>query len=136
MAHTTDDKPLRVLVVDDEPSICRALEIVFSRAGYEVKVVETGKAAEDVLRNQRVDCMIVDLLLKDTRGDVLFHLAKSLQPHLARQTIMTTGDFTDYAQDLISACDCPQLDKPFELRDLLRMVEQMAGGTGARGASA
>lgn len=136
MADIAEGKPLRVLVVDDEPSICRALEIVFSRAGYSVKVVETGKAAEDVLRGERVDCMIVDLLLKDTRGDVLFHLAKALQPHLARQTIMTTGDFTEYAQDLISACDCPQLDKPFELRDLLRMVEQIAGGAGARGVSA
>lgn len=136
MADATDAKPLRVLVVDDEPSICRALEIVFGRAGYDVKVVETGKAAEDVLRSQHVDCMIVDLLLKDTRGDILFHLAKSIQPHLARQTIMTTGDFTDFAQDLITACDCPQLDKPFELRDLLRMVEHMAGGAGERGASA
>jgi len=136
MGITAGSNGTRVLVVDDESAICRALEIVFSRAGYDVTTVETGRAAEDLLRTEHFDCMIVDLLLKDTRGDVLFHLACAIQPHLTHQTIFTTGDFTDYAQDLIDACRCPMLAKPFELRELLFMVERATGGRRARGASA
>ena len=60
------------------------------------------------------------------RGDVLFELAASLQPHLRRRTIFTTGDASERAQELIQACDCPVLPKPFDLNELLSLIERLA----------
>lgn len=118
----------RVLVVDDEPSICRALTIAFSRSGYDVRAVESGEVALSMLRTEHFDCMVVDLRVPDMRGDVLFELAASLQPQLRTNTIFTTGDASEFAQDLIGACGCTLIAKPFDLGELMEKIQGMVVG--------
>jgi DNA-binding response OmpR family regulator len=117
-----------VLVVDDEPSICRALTIAMSRGGYEATSAHSGEAAHEMLRTEHYDVLILDLRIPDMRGDVLFHLAVSLQPHLRRQTLFMTGDVTERAQALIDDCGCPLLRKPFKLEDVLAAVASVCPG--------
>ena len=112
----------RVLVVDDEPSICKALEIVLRRANYDVVTVGSGETATSLLREARFDAMLVDLRIPDMRGDVIFELAAALQPHLRTATLFMTGDITERASRLIAACGCPTLPKPFDLQDVLDAV--------------
>ncbi len=115
----------RVLVVDDEPSICRALSIALTRAGYEAKWTQSGEGAHSLLGSERFDILVLDLRIPDVRGDVLYHLAVSLQPHLRGHTLFITGDVTDRAQVLIADCECPLLQKPFRLEDVLASVGAM-----------
>ena len=110
---------MRVLIVDDETTICRALQIALTRAGYVVDTRETGEGALELLRREHVDALIVDLRIPDTRGDVLFEMAVSLQPQLARQTLFITGDGSSQGLELVGACGCPVLIKPFDLKDLI-----------------
>ena len=116
---------VRVLVVDDEPSICRALTIAFTRAGYDARAVESGEVAANLLRGEHFDCLVVDLRIPDMRGDVLYELAASLQPHLKHRTIFTTGDASERAQEIIAACGCPALAKPFDLSELLALTGRL-----------
>ena len=58
----------RVLVVDDEPQIRRALRLVLRANGYEVAEVGTGEGALDALVIQPFDLMILDLMLPDLDG--------------------------------------------------------------------
>jgi two-component system, OmpR family, KDP operon response regulator KdpE len=58
----------RVLVVDDEPQIRRALRLVLRANGYDVVEVGTGEAALDSLTVQEFDLMILDLMLPDVDG--------------------------------------------------------------------
>jgi len=58
----------RVLVVDDEPQIRRALRLVLRANGYEVAEVGTGEGALDALVVQPFDLMILDLMLPDVDG--------------------------------------------------------------------
>lgn len=115
----------RVLIVDDEPSICRAIQIALSRAGIDGVVAESGDAALAKLRTEQFDVMICDLRMPDLRGDVLFELAAAIQPQLRHRTLFTTGDITDRAERLIDACKCPMLRKPFELSDVVDTVRAM-----------
>jgi DNA-binding response OmpR family regulator len=117
---------LRVLVVDDEPTICRALTIALSRAGYEVVAVESGEQAHTLLRNEHFDFLVLDLRIPDLRGDVLFELAASIQPHLRYRTLFTTGDTSERALELIAACGCKALHKPFELQELTAELAKLA----------
>jgi hypothetical protein len=45
-----------------------------------------------------------------------------MQPHLRSRSLFTTGDITERAQELIEACRCPLLRKPFDLKDLIDWV--------------
>ena len=113
----------RVLVVDDEPTICRALSIALRRASYEPRSAESAEAAQSLLRHDRFDAMIVDLRIPDQRGDEFFELAAALYPHLRTATLMTTGDTSDRALDLIAACRVPYLVKPFDLGELIAAID-------------
>ncbi|MEO8335609.1 MAG: response regulator [bacterium] len=112
----------RVLVVDDEPAICRALSIALTRAGYDVLTAQSGDAALSLLGSERVDVMVIDLRIPDTRGDVVFELAAATHPHLRHQTLFMTGDISEKAHKLILSCKCPSVRKPFELRELIGAV--------------
>ena len=58
----------RVLVVDDEPQIRRALRLVLRANGYLVTEVAAGEAALDALATDDFDLVILDLMLPDMDG--------------------------------------------------------------------
>jgi DNA-binding response OmpR family regulator len=116
---------MRVLIVDDEATICRALQIALTRAGYAVDTRETGEGALELLRSEPVDVLIVDLRIPDMRGDVLFELAAATQPHLRHQTLFITGDASARGMELVGACGCPVLFKPFDLKELIEQTHHL-----------
>lgn len=116
---------VRVLVVDDEPAICKALTIALQRAGYEALSAQSGDSALALLANEHVDVLLIDLRIPDTRGDVVFELAAATHPHLRHQTLFMTGDISERASRLVASCKCPLIKKPFELRDMLNAVEAL-----------
>ena len=129
---------VRVLVVDDEPAICKALTIALHRAGYDALSAQSGDSALALLANEHVDVLLVDLRIPDTRGDVVFELAAATHPHLRHQTLFMTGDISERASKLVASCKCPMIKKPFELREMLGAIESLVPQQrrGARGQSA
>jgi DNA-binding response OmpR family regulator len=121
-----DRSSTRVLVVDDEPAICKALTMALTRAGFDALAAQTGESALAILRSERVDVLVVDLRIPDTRGDVIFELAAAIHPPLRTQTLFLTGDISERALRLIAACKCPSLRKPFELRELIDAVSALS----------
>jgi len=123
-----------VLLVDDEPAICKALGLALTRAGFRVSTALSGETAMSIVRGEHVDILVVDLRIPDMRGDTLFELAAATQPHLRNRALFTTGDITERAQELIEACRCPLLRKPFDLKELIdwvRSVQPMSKGQSA-----
>jgi DNA-binding NtrC family response regulator len=119
-------KKVRVLIVDDEPSICKALSMALSRSGYEAIAAQSGESALAIIRSEHVDVMLVDFRIPDMRGDIVFELAAGFQPHLRYQTLFMTGDITERAHQLIAACKCNFLRKPFDLRDMWDAIAALA----------
>jgi DNA-binding response OmpR family regulator len=116
---------VRVLVVDDEPSICLALKIALTRAGHDVVAVHSGEEAQKRIMTEWFDVLIADLRIKDMRGDVVYYVALGAQPHLRHCTVFLTGDITDAAERLIDATGCMLLRKPFELSEVLAIVHTL-----------
>ena len=119
-------KRLRVLVVDDEAAICKAIVTYLERSGYEALSTQSGDVAISLMQREHVDILLVDLRIPDMRGDVVFESGASHQPHLRHQTIFMTGDLSDRSMDLVDWCKCPLLQKPFELSAMLAMVNTVA----------
>jgi DNA-binding response OmpR family regulator len=117
---------LRVLVVDDEPAICKAIVTYLQRSGYEVLSTQSGDIAISIMQREHVDILLVDLRIPDTRGDVVFESGAAHQPQLRQQTVFMTGDLSERGMDLVTWCKCPLLHKPFELSAMLAMVNSVA----------
>ena len=78
VAPSTDRRPPRILVVDDERSMRELLAIVLRREGYEVLLAENGRAAVDTLEREPVDLLISDIKMPDLSGVEVLRAAKRI----------------------------------------------------------
>ena len=124
MTGTTEAPRLRVLLVDDDAAVAKALAAILSRAGYEVTVAATPREAEARL-DHRFDVLLLDLRMPGMRGDALFFVARARQPWLAAHTLFMTGDITPIAEAIVAETRCPLLLKPFRSGELLAAIERL-----------
>ncbi len=117
---------IRVLIVDDEAPICRAVSLALQQAAYTVTTARSGETAYSLLKAEHFDILIIDLRIPDERGDVIFEFAAGVQPHQRYASLFLTGDISDQAAKLMAACKIPVLMKPFDLDDLLNAVGSLA----------
>lgn len=106
-----------LLVVEDEPDGLRALTVMFGRAGYVVLGADDVQSALEILRQERLDCVVVDVGQRGHVGwDVLQRLRElSDVPVL----VLTEGDpEADRVRGLLSGAD-DHLTMPFENDELL-----------------
>src|SRR5690242_3556352 len=103
--------PLRLLVVDDEPSICQALTQLFRWYGMQVVSALSASEAEMLLRESAFDVLLIDLRLRDARGDDVFRYAVARDASYRERTLFMTGDITAEAERVIAATHCPFLRK-------------------------
>ncbi len=58
----------RILVVDDDPMVCMAIEVFLQRHNFEVVVTDGGEAGLRALDHGGIDLMIVDIFMPHMRG--------------------------------------------------------------------
>ena len=90
----------RVLVVDDERSMRELLSIVLKRDGYDVLVAETGRAAVEILKRERVDILITDIRMPEMTGVDVLREAKLIDPGIIT-IVMTAFASTDTAVEAL-----------------------------------
>src|SRR5882724_4999984 len=70
----------RILVVDDERSICELLEITFRKEGHRVEVANSMEAAKRKLESQIFDIVISDVRMPGAGGVDLLQFTKEISP--------------------------------------------------------
>jgi type II secretory ATPase GspE/PulE/Tfp pilus assembly ATPase PilB-like protein/FixJ family two-component response regulator len=80
----------RILLVDDEPNVLKALVRVFHRESYEVLAAANGAEALALLERQTCQVLISDFKMPSMNGGELLRACKSKYPDMIR--IMLTGD--------------------------------------------
>ncbi|BAN36106.1 type II secretion system protein E [Sulfuricella denitrificans skB26] len=79
----------RILLVDDEPNVLKALQRVFRQENYEIVLAGNGPDAIDLLRKDVFHLMISDYMMPGMTGAQVLKQAKAIQPDMIR--IMLTG---------------------------------------------
>lgn len=121
-----------ILVVDDDPGIVRLVRSYLEQAGFKVQSAFDGATARRLIRNERPDLVILDLMLPDDDG---FEIARALRSDPATANlpiIMLTArvDDTDRIVGLELGAD-DYIVKPFNPREVVarvRAVLRRAGG--------
>ncbi len=80
---------VRALVVDDELGICKSLEMLLSKDGYEVVTANRGEIALSLLNEREFDIIFTDLRLPDMSGIDILKYAKGRHP--SSQVVIITG---------------------------------------------
>jgi two-component system cell cycle sensor histidine kinase/response regulator CckA len=115
---------LRIMLVDDEPSVVRALQRALRE--HDLVVAFSGSEALDVLDSgQTFDIVFCDLMMAQLSGMELFETVRRRYPGIQdRFVFMTGGAFTQQAKDFLSGVPNPVVEKPFDIRALRTLVSR------------
>jgi CheY-like chemotaxis protein len=122
----SDEKALKVLVVDDEIHIVQVVAIKLRNNGFDVITCENGAQALEIASNEKPDVIVTDFQMPVMTGlELVENLRK--QPDTAEIPVvmLTARGFAieDRQKEELNISAC--LSKPFSPRELLQSVEEV-----------
>lgn len=112
----------RILVIEDDPRIQKALQRLFSAEGFEIKAAMDGALALEAVRSESPDAIILDLILPGVSGRELCRDIKRSFPETPVLVLSAIPDIADKVLLLELGAD-DYVTKPFSPRELLARVQ-------------
>ncbi|MFZ5981003.1 MAG: sigma-54-dependent transcriptional regulator [Candidatus Zixiibacteriota bacterium] len=115
--------PAKILVIDDEDSMCNFMEIMLSKDGYNVDTTTSGGEGIDLLKDNNYDLVIADLNMPEMSGiDVL----KGIKAFKKEQEIimMTAFASVDTAIEAMKLGAADYITKPFKIDEIKIAIEK------------
>jgi DNA-binding response OmpR family regulator len=123
---------MRILVVEDEDKMAKALRRGLQEQGYEVDVAGDGLQGEAMIRTQLYDLVILDWMLPGQDGPTLCRHVRERGEPVPILLLTARGDTDDRVRGLDSGAD-DYLAKPFAYAELLARVRALLRRRGERG---
>ena len=111
---------IKILIVDDEKSICDLIDMNLSSAGYQCRTVQDGLKAIDLIESKNFDLILLDIMLPGADGyDIMEYIRPLKVPVIF---ITAKHDVKDKVKGLKLGAE-DYLVKPFEVMELMARVE-------------
>lgn len=114
---------MKVLLVEDNPSIAKGLIYAFKQNEYEVNHAQNIKEAENMLKAEKYNIIILDIMLPDGNGFELYEKIK--QDYFTPCIFLTARDDED---DIVKGLELGAEDymtKPFSTRELIARMNKI-----------
>jgi len=111
----------QILIVDDEVSMRRMLEILFSQEGYQVQTAASAETALEALNQRPIDLVISDIRMPGLSGLDLLRRLKADDSE-AEVVLMTAYASTESAIEAIKLGAFDYVTKPFQVDELVNIV--------------
>lgn len=121
------DQPL-VLVIDDDHELCESLWDLFREHGYRTSLAHSIRAAEENLKKQQHNVVLIDMKLPEGDGSAVLKLVREGNPQA--RTIVITGyrnEMEELVQQAVAGGANAVCYKPFDVKKLLDMVSHLKG---------
>jgi DNA-binding response OmpR family regulator len=116
----------RLLVVDDDPDIRDIVELNFMMEGFEVLTAANGREAEEIVRSQRPDAVLLDIMMPERDGiDVLTALRADPATHDIPVVLLSAKATNGEVLDGWRAGAAGYTTKPFDPEELVRYVSHL-----------
>ena len=115
---------MRILILDDEPIVCKRLKPAFQKMGHTVETFTDSTQAMARLKETIFDIVVTDLKMEGADGMQILNGAKALSSET--QVIVITGFATlETAKESYRKGAFDFVAKPFKLRDILDCVKRI-----------
>jgi len=117
----------RVLLLEDEPIICRAASRTLINHGFEVDIAANGLIAkEKVDMHNEYEFYIFDIKTPIMNGIQVFEYLEKEYPELANRVIFTTGDsLGSTTKNFLDRVNRPFLSKPYTPSQLVALISEV-----------
>jgi two-component system KDP operon response regulator KdpE len=113
--------PIRVLVVDDEPAIRRALRPPLTDLGFEMTEASRGEMALDMLRTEPFDAVLLDVNMPGIGGIETLRRMRAMAPRLPI-LMLTVRDREEEKVNALEMGADDYVTKPFGVRELVARI--------------
>ena len=120
---------MKILLVDDEPSLRELLRATFEGADVSVDEASSGQEAEERIRRRRPDVIVLDLRMPGMGGTELCERLQADPKTKSIPIVLLTGAAPEEARRAQRAGAAALVRKPFSPLDLLAVVQRVAGKT-------
>jgi len=119
--------PKKILVVDDEPDILKTVNFRLKKAGYEVLTAANGQEALAIIRKEKIDLVLLDLVMPVMDGYELYGIIKGDEdfrdiPIIILSASANKNTVEDTRKELKVE---GYLLKPFEAQELLDSIRNV-----------
>jgi two-component system response regulator VicR len=117
----------RILCIEDEPEMIDLIRLILERKGFEVLGAVGGQEGLDVVRNEKPDLVLLDLMMPDVDGWEVYRQMKAdaeLQ-HIPVVVVTAKAQSIDKVLGLHIAKVDDYVTKPFGPSDLVESVERV-----------
>lgn len=125
-----DGTPIRVLAVDDEPSITELLSMAMRYEGWDVTTAASGLAACRAAKEVQPDVIVLDMMLPDFDGLEVMRRIRTDQPDVP-VIFLTARDSVDDRVGGLTAGGDDYVTKPFSLEELIARLRALLRRSGA-----
>ncbi len=124
-----DGTPIRVLAVDDEPSITELLGMALRYEGWEVFTASRGRQAVEVAKLHKPDVAILDVMLPDVDGFEVMRRIRADQPNIPVIFLTAKDAVRDRISGLTAGGD-DYVTKPFSVEELVARLRALLRRSG------
>ncbi len=115
----------RLLVVDDEPLVAALLGRMLSPE-HDVAIATSSAEALALMEAEAFDVIVCDVMMPGTTGVDLYATIRGKDPRVAERMVFVTGGaFVPRVAEFLSSIDNPKLDKPIDVKLLLKTVRDI-----------
>ncbi|MCB0287069.1 MAG: sigma-54-dependent Fis family transcriptional regulator, partial [Calditrichaeota bacterium] len=114
-------KPYKILIVDDEPSVCNSLGEWFLEDGFNVETAQSGEIALQKMHGNTFDIILLDIKMPGMDGITLQKKIREIDPNII-VIIMTAFASVETAVEALKLGAFDYITKPFDPDDLSRLV--------------
>ena len=113
----------RIMVVDDEESMCKFMEIMLKKEGYIVSTNQHAPTALEMVKSQDYDLVIADLMMPEMSGLELLSRARAAKPEIDF-IVMTAFASVDSAIEALKNGASDYITKPFRVDEIKIAVKK------------
>lgn len=114
----------RILLVEDEPSLCDTIKLNLELEGYTVQIARDGKTALKSFKSERFNLIILDVMLPEMDGFTVCEAIRLENPSIPVLFLTAKNSSADRVYGLKIGAD-DYLTKPFNLEELLLRVQNL-----------
>jgi len=121
----------KILIVDDNPSVLKLLNISLSKAGYNIVEADNGETAFEVANKEHPDLIISDIMMPQMDGiELCWMIRENSEIPLVPFIFLTSFDDSEMEIRGFRAGADEYLSKPIDRKELLERVEELLERTG------
>jgi CheY-like chemotaxis protein len=116
-----------ILTVDDEPHILDLVKAIFEAEGYKVLTASSGKEALEVLKTNKPDLVLIDMMMPEMSGrELAENIRRDPKTKDIKLAFLTVAQFSEIGRKTLENLGVDEyITKPFDNEDLVKKIKRL-----------